>query len=668
MKISLEWISQYLPGPLDAAVAADALTNGGLPVELIERVGDDTVIDVEVTSNRSDCLSHVGVARELAALLDREFTDVSDEPINSTASTGLTSVTIDAADLCPHYTARIIGNVKVGPSPAWMTRRLQAVGVRPINNVVDVTNYVLFELGQPLHAFDFDRIGGRQIIVRRANAGEKLMSLDGHERALKSDMLVIADAARPVALAGVMGGRDTEVSDRTVNILLEAARFDPLSVRATARALAMASDSSYRFERGIDPALPQRASHRAAQLILQTTGGEIAGPLVTAGASGCSAKKLSLRLARLHQVLGVQFPTPMVIDALTRLALQPVLDNERVHVTVPSHRLDLNIEIDLVEEVARVIGYDHVPVRDTISIRLAPPDPLLKATDKIRSALVGGGYFEAVTFSFVSDALAGAFVPPQASSLPRVDARVRKADANLRPSILPGLLEAVHRNESAGVSGAKLFEIGATFWNDAAGKVNEQRRVGLVGSADYRQVRGVVEALLNALDANRAVAVTPIDHPGYARGDCGRINWGGELIGTIGKIDRAIADQLSLRDLPVAAELDLQALLAGAQHVRQLHALPRFPAVRRDLSLVLPESTRYEQLEQVVRGSGPQDLESIDYVTTYRGKQLEAGIKSVTITLIFRSKTTTLTSQAVEGAVRQVTDAAKEKLGATLRA
>jgi phenylalanyl-tRNA synthetase beta chain len=675
MKISLEWLSQYLPasaaGPITASVAGEALTHGGLPVEVIETVGPDTVMDVEVTSNRSDCLSVVGVARELAALLNREFVDVklpAKLAETGTASdTGLSAVGIDAPDLCPHYTARVIRGIKIGPSPEWMQRRLTAVGVRPINNVVDVTNYVLFEMGQPLHAFDFDKLGGKTINVRRAKAGEKLISLDGHERQLSAEMLVIADAEKPVALAGVMGGRDTEVTEQTVNILLESARFDPLSIRSTARKLAMGSDSSYRYERGIDPTLPERASLRAAELILETAGGKLAGPLVAAGSSGYAPKSLWLRLARLSQVLGVDFPAHQVVDAFGRLRLSPVLRGERIDVSVPSHRLDLNYEIDLVEEAARVIGYQHIPVREEISIRVAPVNLALKSMEIIRTALVASGYFEAMTFSFVTDALAGAFLPAEASGLPRADARVRKADAQLRPSLLPGLLEAVRRNETTGTAGVKLFETGSVFWLDSAGKVVEHRRVAVAGSADYRAVRGSIEMLLNRLDKSRAVRITPADRKGYAAGASGKIEWGGELLGYVGKVDRAVASQLSLRELPVVAELDLEILLAGAQHVPQLHPLPRFPAVRRDLSLVVAENTRYEQLESIVAEVKPEGLEAVDYVTTYRGKPLEAGVKSVTVTLVFRSATATLTSEAVESSVQRVVEAAKAKLGAVIR-
>jgi phenylalanyl-tRNA synthetase beta chain len=674
MKTPLEWLNQYLPpgehGPVTAQEAADALTNGGLPVEVITMVGPDTVIDVEVTSNRSDCLSIVGVARELAALLNREFADVTLAPdLNEgpNSDSGLVSLGIDAPELCPHYTARVIRDVKIGPSPAWMQRRLTAIGVRPVNNVVDVTNYVLFEMGMPLHAFDFDQIQGKSINVRKANAGEKIVSLDGHERVLSPEMLVIADALRPVALAGVMGGRDSEVTDATVNILLESARFDPLSIRSTARKLAMGSDSSYRFERGIDPTLPERASLRATQLIAEVAGGKPAGPILQAGSTGYSPKKLWLRLARLQQVLGVDFPAHQVVDAMHRLRLAPVLQGERIDVTAPCYRLDLNYEIDLVEEAARVIGYQHIPTRQEISLRVAPPDPVLKTMEIIRSVLVAGGYYEAMTFSFVTDGLAKAFAPPESAGLPRADARVRKADAQLRPSMLPGLLEALRRNETTGSPGVKLFEIGSTFWLDKAGKVEEQRRLGMVGTCDYRAMRGLIETLAARLDAHARLRITPAHRPGYTDGACGKIEWNGNFLGYIGNLDRAIATPLSLRELPIIAELELSSLLAGTQHVPQLHPLPRFPSVRRDLSLIVPENTRYEQLESVVAEVKPQGLEAVDYVTTYRGKPLEAGVKSVTLTLVFRSATTTLTSEAVETSVMRVVDAAKERLGAVVR-
>jgi phenylalanyl-tRNA synthetase beta chain len=707
MKTSLHWLSDFLPGELDAGALADALTHGGLPVENIESHGGDAVIDVEVTSNRGDCLSHVGVARELAALMNRAFrppasggaTSSAHEAMSATraafpagaeaapnsgdatspspAISGSTAplagvrVDIESPSLCPHYTARLIRGVKIGPSPDWMARRLAAIGVRSINNVVDVTNYVMFEVGQPLHAFDFAKISGGKIVVREALAGEKLISIDGHERALSPGMLVIADALRPVALAGVMGGRDSEVSDATVDVLLESARFDPLSVRKTARTLAMKSDSSYRFERGIDPTLPVRAGLRAAELILQTAGGTLVPGVAEAGATGWQPKTISLRLARVKQVLGIELPTAEMLAALNRLGLSPVLHGDRIDVTSASWRLDVGREIDLVEEVARVIGYDRIPMREEISIRLAPPEPTIQTIDAIRDTLVAAGYFEAVTFSFVSDLLADDFTPTlggASAALPRTDPAVRKADGRLRPSLLPGLLESVRFNETAGTNNARLFEIGSTFVNDAAGNVDERRKLGLVGGESLRDVRGVVETILSRLDAERSINIVPDARAGFGKSACGRIEWNGTPVGFLGVIDRATAEKLSLRGRPAAAEIELGPLLGGARHVPTLKPLPRFPAVRRDLSLVVAESVRFEKLANVIRGVNPQFLEDVEYVTAYRGKPLEPGTKSVTITLVFRSPTDTLTGEQVESSVKPVIAAAKDKLSATLRA
>lgn len=661
MKISMEWLTDFLPGGIDAAAAAEALTHGGLPVEVIEKHGEDTVIDVEVTSNRSDCLSHIGVARELAALVNRPFGMI--EPValeGQTPIRGAASVAIENNQLCPHYTARVIKGVKIGPSPAWLRRRLEAVGLRPINNVVDVTNYVMFELGQPLHAFDYDKLAEHRIVVRTARAGETLTSIDGHERKLSADMLVIADASKPVALAGVMGGKDSEVSDSTVNILLESARFDPLSIRTTARRLAMKSDSSYRFERGIDPTLPLRASIRAAQLILETAGGELLAGVAEAGADTYAPKKISLRLDRLSRLLGTDIAPASAVDALARLGLHPELGGSTIEVTSPSWRSDINIEVDLIEEVARVVGYDKIPVRDQILIRLTPPEPRQKTLETIRSTLVGGGYFEAITVTFISDNLVDDFKPKDVN-LPRTDAMVRKADAKLRPSMLPGLLEAVRRNETAGTAGARLFEMGSTFVLDKSGKVIETRRLGLVGTENLRELRGAVELLLNRLDATRDVKVIAADHPGFAPGSAGRVEWGGHAIGHIGKIDRKIVDKLDLRTAPAAAELEVEPLLTGAQQVPQLRPLPKYPSIRRDLSLVVAEHVKFDALRDLVQSVKPENLEEIEYVGVYRGKPLEKGLKSQTLSLVFRSASETLTSEAVDASVKKVIDAATKQ-------
>jgi phenylalanyl-tRNA synthetase beta chain len=665
MKTSLQWLSDFLPGPpaLDAQQAADALTNAGLPVESIEKAGGDTVLDVEVTSNRPDCLSHLGIARELSALLARPLrepqitADESDEPTASAVS-----VRIDAAQLCPQYIARLIRGVKIGPSPAWMAARLEAVGIRPINNVVDVTNYVMMEMGQPLHAFDFSAVGGAKVIVRAAKRAEAFTTLDGRKRELTAAMLVIANAERPIALAGVMGGADSEVTDRTTDVLLESAIFDPLCIRRTARALAMKSDSSYRFERGIDPTLPQRAAARAAQLILQTAGGRLLKGMARAGADSFAPRTLSLRLGQLKRIVGIDLPADQVVSAFSRLGLRPHQQADRIDVTVPSHRLDIVAEIDLIEEAARVLGYDRIPTREEISIRLVPPDPESTTISAICGVLAAAGYFEAITFSFLSDALRSDF----GASMLRADSSVRKADAALRPSLIPGLLEAVRFNETNGTADAKLFEIGATFKSEGA-KPLEHRRLAAVGGQDVRQLRGVAEALLATLDSQRQLRVIPAHHPGFAQDACGQVHWGEQSIGYLGKIDPAIAAKISLRDTPVAMELDLAALLAGHRTLPQLRPLPSFPAVRRDLSLIVPDALRFEKIESLVRGLDLPFLEAIDFVTTYRGKPLEPGKKSVTITLVFRNPSATLTSEQVESSVQKTIAAARQELAAVLR-
>jgi phenylalanyl-tRNA synthetase beta chain len=374
-----------------------------------------------------------------------------------------------------------------------------------------------------------------------------------------------------------------------------------------------------------------------------------------------------LRLSKIRSVLGIDVPAAEAVSALARLGFAPATKGDAIECTVPSWRQDVSIEVDLVEEVARAIGYDRIPVKQAIEIRLTPPQDDLRAVDQIRAALVAAGYFEALTFSWVTDALRDDFKPADAKGLLRADESVRKDNAHLRPSMIPGLLEAVRRNETVGNPRAKLFEIGSTFWVDSTGKVDERRRVALVGSPDFREVRGAVEALLESLDAARNVKVAPDERAGLAKAACGRIEWGGRAIGYIGKVDAAVLQKLDLREAPAAAELELEPLIAGAQWLPQVRDLPKFPSVKRDLSLVVAERVRYEEIEAIVRKLKLQSLEGVQYVTTYRGKQIGPGSKSVTIELLFRSDSGTLTSEAVEGSVQRVVGAAKETVGATLR-
>lgn len=670
MKTSLEWLRQYTPDLPDAPTAGEALTMAGFPVEQIDRVGDangmDDVMDVEVTSNRPDLLSHIGVARELAAVLRLPFhLDNPRPPETDEKISSVTSVKIERLDFCPHYTARIIRGVKIGPSPAWMQRRLSAVGLRPINNVVDVTNYVLFETGQPLHAFDFNKLAGGRIVIRTPRQGETLRTLDGMDRKLTPDMLCICDAEKPAALAGVMGGEMSEVTGATTDLLIEGARFDPLSIRNTSRRLRLMSDASYRFERGLDPTLAKRASNRACELILETAGGTLLGGFAEAGGEGYEPKDLTLRFAALDRLLGIELPRDAVVDALARLGLSPQAGDSEVTCTVPSHRLDLNLEVDLIEEAARIVGYDKIPLREYITVDVRPADVALEAVDVIRDTLTAAGYFEAVTFSFVSDRLQTAFLPAVAS-LRRVDPGVRKADGHLRPSLLPGLCESLRYNQTVGNHDATLFEIGNVFYRTAKKPV-EERRLAFVGGTSYAVCRGVLEALLNRLDAGRPVKIVPAARTGFGRDACGQVLWGEAPIGFIGKLDRPAADLLDLRELLALCEIDADALVVGYQPVPQLHTLPRFPAVRRDISLLVGNNIPYNRISTLVEELRLPDVESIEHASTYCGKPLSADQKSVTLTLVFRNPDRTLNREDADAAITRLITAAGEQLGAQIR-
>ena len=406
MKVSLNWLTDYVDvGAVSAAELAEVFTNIGLCCDAIDQTDSDVVFDLEVTSNRPDCLGHIGVARELAAALDLELKlpDLSALPAEGPAVEELTSVDVQDPDLCPRYTARVIRGVKIGPSPGWMVERLEAMGIRSINNVVDVTNYVLLEYSQPLHAFDQDLLNEGRIIVRRALDGEVLVSIDETTCKLGEDMLVIADAKQAVAVAGIMGGLASQVCPETTNVLLESAQFDPLATRRAARALSLMSESSYRFERGVDPVGVDAASVRACQLILETAGGELAKGVVDVWAEAHEAATVALRPDRCRKLLGVDVDDQAQAEVLSRLGLEPKLARGRITCTIPSHRPDLTREVDLIEEVARLHGYDRIPTHGQVTHKVIGMSAEERARRELRSVLAGAGFDEAVTFSFIDD-------------------------------------------------------------------------------------------------------------------------------------------------------------------------------------------------------------------------------------------------------------------------
>lgn len=665
MNISLNWLSDYVPVDLPAERLGELFTSIGLNLEGIVEAGEDLVFDLEVTSNRPDWLGHLGVARELAAATGQPFTPPQialPEPVGRAEE--LTAVDLQCPDLCSRYTARVIRNVQVGPSPDWLVRRLEAVGMRSINNVVDVTNYVLMEYSQPLHSFDLDALAEQRIVVRRARKGETLISIDETTCELTEAMCVIADAEKPVALAGVMGGLNTEVTKATTNVLLESARFDPLTTRRTSRALGILSESNYRFERGVDPVAVDEASRRACQLICDLAGGDLAEGVVDAWPEPWQPTTVTLRPQRTNLLLGIDIPADRQADILDRLGLDPKPDGEVLRCTPPPFRADLTREADLIEEVARIHGYGQIPTLDHVTHRVTAMGRTERVRRKAVETLVAAGYSEAVTFSFVDDAEAALFGWDKPV---RVDPNVRRTNNALRPSLAPSLLRAVKTNQDAGNESVSLFELAAVFPPDPAGGElpNEFLQLGLVSTAGLRDVRGAVQALAERLLPEGAVDVRQTDGP------LNVLQLAGRDAGHIGTVGPGPAEDIwkhfGLEKPLAVATLDFRILLDGAQLIRTASTLPKFPPIRRDLSLIVAEPLTWSELLGALREIDQPLRVGEEYVTTYRGKPIPRGKKSVTVALEYRSDTGTLTHEEVDARVKELLDHLAEKLQAELR-
>ncbi len=678
MKAALGWINAYLDRPATAPEAQERLTAVGFPVEHVEEVTlpsgvRETQLEVEVTSNRSDVLNHVGVARELAAATGRTLRLPDAHLVESGPGVEtVTRVDLDEPELCSVYTARVVRGVTVGPSPAWLVDRLESCGLRSVNNVVDVTNFVLLEMGQPLHAFDLNRLSGRRIVVRRAKRGERFTAIDNTRHELTEAMLVIADAEKAVAIAGVMGGLDSEVGESTTDVLLESAIFEPLSVRRTSRALKLASDSSYRFERGIDPEGVDRASRRAAELIVELAGGTLAAGVVRVGHDTPGPRRVVVRPERCDAILGVSLSPERQMEHLARLGLEPEQQDGTIVCTIPSFRRDIEREIDLIEEVGRLHGYNDLPVADRIEVRVQPRQAEVAAKGLLHRVLIAHGYHEAVTFSFIAPAGGEPFVPEGAQAV-MIDDERRKGEPMLRPSLLPSLLASRKTNQDAGNEGVRLFEAAST-WTKRGSEIEEAVKLALLADAPdpdaaVRDLRGTVAELIERLggsDAASQLVVSPVEDGGYT--SSATVSLGGRVIGILGVLAPAVRDRFNLKSGLVAAELDIAPLLALYPPVRTVASLPRFPGIERDLSILVDEAVRWEAIESAVRDANPALLESVTFLGIYRGKPIEKGRKSVSFRMRFRDPARTLRHEEVDPQVAAAVEALKAKAGAELRA
>jgi phenylalanyl-tRNA synthetase beta chain len=670
MIVSWNWLSQYVRLDMPADALAERLALTGLNHESTEEVGGDLAIDLEVTSNRPDCLSHIGVAREVAVLYGHELREPDPRPAASGAPVEtLTSVQVEEATLCPRFTARVVSGTTIGESPWWMRKRLETLGVMRISNVVDATNYVLFECGQPLHAYDLDKLEGRRLIVRKARKGETLLAINGKTYELDPEMLVIADERRPVGLAGVMGGLETEIGPGTRNVLIEAAQFDALSVRRTARALGLFSPSSYRFERPMDPERTDWASRRCAELILESAGGALHPGVIDVGPEPRVRPTITLRLDRVPRVLGIDIPRTECRRILLALGLEPSGESETaLTFRPPSWRADLEREIDLVEEVARVHGYEHIPEDRPVPLARSSKGRRERVEAEARGVLTGLGFDEAYTFSLVAEPLDAALDLREPVASLKVEHSSRKKENALRQGLVPSLLNARAYNESHGVEDADLFEIANVYRPRGRGEMPEEpTRLALVGGQDYFGLKGVVEALLDRLHLGDSLEVRQASHPMLRPGRAAELLLGGSPLGLLGEVHPDWLERLGLRDACAAAELAFDLLVDRAELVPRARPLPAFPAVTRDLSLVVDRTLPWSELAEAARASAGMALEAIAFLDTFEGGNVPSGRQSVHFGLRFRHPERTLAGDEVDRAVQDVVDACRIRFDAVQR-
>ena len=696
MKVVFNWLKEYADAKASAQDARARLSLTGLPIDSIEETPAGPVLDAEVTANRPDCLGHYGVARELAAIYRLPLKAVQPKIKESSVhAADTTRVDIECPDLCPRFTARVMRGVKVQPSPDWLRQRLHAIGQNSINNIVDITNYVMFDLGQPLHAYDMDLLKGRRIIARRAIDGEKLRTLDGVERKLARDMCVIADDARALGVGGVMGGGDTEISFSSRNILLEAANFDPISIRRASKALGLRTEASYRFERGVDPELAELASRRAAELILQLAGGELLAGVVDVYPNPGEPRKIEFTRQELLRVMGADVPDRDIEEILSALGCRPVrVDANRGSAgslmaawqcLQPTWRRDLTRGTDLVEEVARHYGYDKFPPRMPPAKQPARRLPHASAQDRLLQRVVALGYQEIVEIPLVNASRNDLFRAEETPAA--VIANPLSEDASvMRSTGIVSMLGALEWNLNHGQRNLRLFEIGKTYLLQGGEPV--ETRVLTLGATGLARQKTIHETarefefadLKGALDQIGGLAggfAWQSGGPAWlAGGRAATVSLAGsksgeEKLGAAGQVSRRIAEQFKLRQDVFVAEFLLEPLLEGieaASAALRFIPLPRFPAVERDFSLVLSDGVEFSKVEEAIRSLGIAELQSVEAADLFRGGQVAPGNFSLMIRVKFQSAQTTLTDAQLSDFSARIVGALEQRLGAALRA
>lgn len=640
---------------------------------------NDYVLTFELTPNRPDCLSAIGIARDISAIVGSPVKkpETKLKEVETPASERL-SIGIDDPEACPRYAARVIENVKIGPSPWWIKQRLLASGIRSINNVVDVTNYVMLEYGQPLHAFDFDNFGRPEVLVRRAKQGEKFTTLDDVERDLSEDVLLITDGEKPVAIGGIMGGQYSEVSEKTSTILLESAHFNSTVIRRGRKFIGLTSESQDRFERGADPNIVLTALDRAAFLIGKLTGGEILSGVVDCYPNPIQPLEIELRPARVNQILATDLTSPQMIDILNSLEFK-VTPGKALNVAVPTFRPDVTREIDLIEEVARIYGYERIPVRmasggDLVTRRL----PSEVFAQQLREVLQGQGYHEAVANSIVDPKLIELLRP--GTRCVEVLNPISEDLKWMRPDLLTGLLNIVKHNFNHRVESIKLYEIGITFSPKEHDLPTEEARVGMAisgsdtgenwtfhpGPFGFYDLSGALECIAGLTD--KTITYSPAVSTVFEEGQSFSIRLDKENIGVCGKVSGRILKAIGVKQDVYLAEFAFQPLFASWRPLRYYQPLPRYPSADRDIAVIVDEPVIISQLLETIKSEGGDILKEIALFDIYRGKQVGKGKKSVAFRLIFRDESKTLTDEVIDNVINGIVAKLEGEHGAKLRA
>ncbi len=638
---------------------------------------DEYVADFEITSNRPDCLSMIGLAREAAATFQRPF--AVKEPVIKGCGGDVKeyiSVRVDEPELCPRYTAKIVKNIKIEPSPAWMRERLFASGVRPINNIVDITNYVMLEYGQPMHAFDYACLSDGQIVVRRPKAGEAIQTLDGQDRAITSEMLAICDGQKPVAIAGVMGGANSEITDSTKTVVFESACFHGATIRITAKALGMRTEASGRFEKGLDASLTMPALLRACELIEELGAGEVVDGVVDVCTADLSPKALPFEPDKMNALLGTDLSADVQKEMLERLAFKVEGDK----VIVPSFRIDIARMCDLAEEVARMYGYDNIPVRlyagDTTQGGLTPRQQLER---KAAGVCLAAGFDEAMSHSFIS--------PKFYDAIGWAEDDVRRISTTIlnplgedfsvmRTTVLPSMLDSLSHNNAHRNPTASLYELGTVYLPvvkdgkaDADQLPHEEKilTLGSYGKLSFFHFKGVIEALLTELNIKDVSFAADTENPSYHPGRCAKVYAGETLLGTFGTIHPLVAKKYGFTGEVLAAELSMDALCGASDAVKLYQPLPKFPASTRDIAVLVDDTVPAASMQKAIEKAAGSILESVKLFDIYKGKGIPAGKKSAAYSMSMRAADRTLTDEECDSAMKKAIAALESEFGAVLR-